>query len=95
MTGAMRCYGSTRLGGRVLAGFSALLGLLMVASTNAPAAAHLMGHFGFSYGEAAVIVTLIATATWVVIAFFPQLIPALITIRAILFFAGAGAVIGW
>lgn len=93
MTGSMSRFGSTQLGGKVLAGFSALLGLLMV--VNAPAVAHLCYHFGLTLAEAVWVATMVGGAFWVITAFFPQLAPVIVTIRVIMFWSGTGAVIGW
>ncbi|HET6310513.1 MAG TPA: hypothetical protein VFH00_05875 [Candidatus Nitrosotalea sp.] len=93
MTGSLSRYASTRLGGKALAGFSALLGLLTV--VNAPAVAHLCYHFGLTLGEAVWVATMVGGAFWVITAFFPQLAPVIVTIRVIMFWSGTGAVIGW
>jgi hypothetical protein len=89
----MSRFGSTQLGGKVLAGLSALLGLLMV--VNAPTVAHLCYHFGLTLAEAVWVATTIGAAMWLVVAFFPQLAPVTVTIRVIMFWSGTGAVIGW
>jgi hypothetical protein len=91
----MNRYGSTRIGEKALAGFSALLGLLMVVSAGASALAHLCYHFGLTLQEAWWVATTIGVAWWVVTCFYPALAPVTVTIRVIMFYSGAGAVVGW
>jgi hypothetical protein len=83
---------ATRSGAGALAALSTLILLLLL---NAPVMGQLMGHFGMSYSDAALVVALVASGSIVLFWFFPWLIPFLGTLRLILIFAGTGAVIGW
>lgn len=83
---------ATRYGAGALAASSSLVLLLLL---NTPVVGQLMGHFGMGYGDAALVVALVASGSIVLFWFFPWLIPFLGTLRLILIFAGTGAVIGW
>jgi len=83
---------ATRFGIGALAALSTLILVLLL---NAPVVGQLMGNYGMSYGDAALVVALVASGSIVLFWFFPWLIPVLGTLRLILIFAGTGAVIGW
>jgi hypothetical protein len=95
MTGSVSRLAATRLGATALAGFSALLGVVMVASINAPAVAQLMGHFGMSWQDGAAVVTMVLAGSWALFFLFPYLAPWIGTVRLLLFYFGSGALIGW
>jgi hypothetical protein len=95
MTGSLSYFGAAQLRARALAASSALLGMLMVAATSAPAVAQLMGHFGISWSEAAEIMGLVAAGSLVLFWLFPWLFPVIGTLRLLLIYFGMGAAIGW
>jgi hypothetical protein len=95
MTGSLSWYGATDLRAKVMAGLSAGLGLLMVASTSALVVAQLMGHFGISYSSAVWVIALVSAGSIVLFWVFPYLIPFIGTIRLLMLYFGAAVVIGW
>jgi hypothetical protein len=95
MTSSLSWYGATGLRAKAMAGLSALLGVLMVASTSAPVVAQLMGHFGISYGDAVWVIALVSAGSIVLFWVFPYLIPFIGTIRLLMIYFGAAVVIGW
>jgi hypothetical protein len=95
MTGSLSWFGATELRTKAVAGLSALMGLLMAAAMSAPAVAQLMGHFGISYGEAVWVIALVSAGSVVLFWVFPYLIPFIGTIRLLMIYFGAAAVIGW
>lgn len=84
-----------RLGATVPAGSSALAGILLLAVTMVPAMGQLMSHFGLSYEQGLLVVSLVAAGSIVFFWMFPYLIPVIGTIRLLLFYFGTGVVVGW
>jgi hypothetical protein len=80
---------------RALAGSSALSGVVLLVAMAASIAAQLMGHFGFSYSDAATVIFLVTSGSIVLFWIFPQLIPVIGVLRLVLIYFGTGAAIGW
>jgi hypothetical protein len=91
MTISMARIGTTRAGSAALAAVSALFAVLLMS----PALGQLMGNFGLSYQDALLVVGLVSAGSIVLFWLFPYLIPFLGTLRLLLIYFGAGAVIGW
>lgn len=95
MTSSLSWSGAAELRTKAVAGLSALLGLLAVASTSAPIVGQLMGHYGLSQSDAAFVVGLVSAGSIVLFWMFPYLFAIVGTIRLLLIYFGAAAVIGW
>lgn len=80
---------------RALAGSSAVTGLVILAAMAAAVVGQLMSHFGVSYQEGLLVVSLVAAGSLVFFWLFPYLIPVIGTIRLLLFYFGTGVVVGW
>ncbi|HEV2943966.1 MAG TPA: hypothetical protein VGX26_02480 [Solirubrobacteraceae bacterium] len=80
---------------RALAGSSAVTGLVILAAMTAAVVGQLMSHFGVSYQEGLLVVSLVAAGSLVFFWLFPYLIPVIGTIRLLLFYFGTGVVVGW
>ncbi len=80
---------------RALAGSSAVTGLVILAALTAAVVGQLMSHFGVSYQEGLLVVSLVAAGSIVFFWLFPYLIPVIGTIRLLLFYFGTGVVVGW
>jgi hypothetical protein len=80
---------------RALAGSSSVTGLVILAAMTASVVGQLMSHFGLSYEQGLLVVSLIAAGSIVLFWMFPYLIPVIGTIRLLLFYFGTGVVVGW
>jgi hypothetical protein len=80
---------------RALAGSTAVTGLVILAAMTAAVVGQLMSHFGVSYQEGLLVVSLVAAGSLVFFWMFPYLIPVIGTIRLLLFYFGTGVVVGW